>query len=186
MIDPTPVCRAEPGLVDHIRQLLGDAGVDSSIAADGARVRIDVARDDEERARAVIGLVLPQLLEPAPDAVHLSDRLVRTEDDEGLPGGLVDGRLTYGYADPLEPPAESDEEYVPPPPPPIRRPRDRFAWAAWLGVIVGPLLLLGVPLIGLPSYCTPLGLVLFIGGFATLIARMDDRRGRDPDDGAVV
>lgn len=189
MTEPSVLCTVDQGLVDHVRQLLADAGLDSGTEpGDDGRVDVLVDNGDTERARAVIGLVLPHLLEDAPRP--LSDRLIRTEDDGSqLPGGLLDARPSHGYADPLEEPdLESGEDYVPPPPPPVPRPRDRLSRAAWVAVILGPLLLIGVPVFGLPGYLTPLGLLLFFGGFGLLIARMDDGRGRGDgwDDGAVV
>lgn len=191
MTQAAVLCTVEQGLVSHVRQLLADAGLDSQVqpATDG-RIDVLVGEDEEEHARAVIGLVLPHLLDDEPRAGTLSDRLIRSEDDSSpLPGGLLDARPTYGYADPLEEPdLETGDEYVPPPPPPVPRPRDRLSRAAWVAVILGPLLLIGVPVLGLPGYLTPLGLVLFFAGFGTLIARADDRRGREDgwDDGAVV
>ena len=84
--------------------------------------------------------------------------------------------------------AERDDHFVPPPPPPIPRPDTlgRFAWAAAAG---GPLLLILAALtgIGLPTWAGALGVAAFVGGFVTLVARMQDRRpDSDPDDGAVV
>lgn len=191
MTRPAVLCTVAPELLAHVRQLLADAGVDSSSepAADG-RVHVLVEEADEEHAEAVIGLVLPQLLDDTSRTGSLSDRLVRSEDDSTtLPGGLLDARPTHGYTDPLaEPDLTGGEDYVPPPPPPVPRPKDRLARAAWVAVILGPLLLVGVPVLGLPGYLTGLGLALFFGGFGTLIARMDDRHGRTEggDDGAVV
>ena len=199
------VCRVEPALVQHVQQLLADAGL-TSIAdteeADGLMaIEIDVA--DLERAQSVIGLVLPQLLEPRqPNPVQLSDRLIRTEDPPtppppagGFPGGLIDGRNIGGYADPLaDGPAEdgydtdSDRDFSPAPPPPIPRPRDRVAMAAWIAVIGGPIMLVVVHFLNLSAFWTAIGLAMFIGGFAALIARMDDSRKQEEgwDDGAVL
>ena len=55
-------------------------------------------------------------------------------------------------------------------------------------MLIGPLLLILVPLLGLPGILTSAGLALFIGGFATLVFRMEERHRHDdgPDDGAVV
>ncbi|WP_333769698.1 hypothetical protein [Streptomyces sp. IBSBF 2435] len=88
-------------------------------------------------------------------------------------------------------PAEDDEDghYVPPEPPPLPDAdvTTKFAWVAVLG---GPLLLLAFVLlqIELTWWATTLGVGGFLGGFATLVARM--RTGEDDDDlpggGAVV
>ncbi len=193
MDDPRVLCSVEPGLVEHVRQLLDDAGLTSDIQAQPeAPTDVLVAAADEEHARAVIGLVLPHLLDRTDTGGPLSRRLVRTEEEPqvpGLPGGLVDGTRTFGYADPLaDHPEDDSEAFVPPPPPPVPRPRDRISRGAWAAVLIGPLLLILVPLLGLPGILTSAGLALFIGGFATLVFRMEERHRHDdgPDDGAVV
>lgn len=191
MADPQPLCTVDPALVDHVRQLLDDAGVPSSESpqSDG-RVAVAVAAADEEHARAVIGLVLPHLLDGDPTAPGaLSQRLIRTEEPgTGLPGGLVDGRMTFGYADPLEDHPDDHADFVPPHPPPVPRPRDRIARAAWAGVIGGPLLLIAAVLLGLPGILTTAGLLAFFVGFGVLVFRHEerDRHGDGWDDGAVV
>ena len=83
---------------------------------------------------------------------------------------------------------ERDDHYEPPPPPPIPKPDTlgRFAWAAAVG---GPLLLVLATLtgVGLPTWAGALAVAAFVGGFVTLVARMQDRPSdSDPDDGAVV
>ena len=124
MDDPRVLCSVEPGLVEHVRQLLDDAGLTSDIQAQPeAPTDVLVAAADEEHARAVIGLVLPHLLDRTDTGGPLSRRLVRTEEEPqvpGLPGGLVDGTRTFGYADPLaDHPEDDSEAFVPPPPPPV-------------------------------------------------------------------
>lgn len=188
------VCRVDPGLVDHVRQLLSDAAVTSDTARElDGTVSVTVDPTDSERARAVIGLVLPGLLadptEGVPGGSGLSQRLIRTEESTPpLPGGLVDGRATFGYADPLADHPDHSADFVPPTPPPVPRPRDRIAKAAWFAVIGGPLLLILRAVFGMPSILNTVGLILFFGGFATLVFRMEDRlRAEDGgDDGAVV
>jgi hypothetical protein len=80
-----------------------------------------------------------------------------------------------------------EERFVPPPPPPLPRvPKDRLA--AWLGVLVSPLLLLvaAVFRIPLPTMAAWLLVGAFLGGFGYLVAQMP-RGPRDPfDDGAVL
>lgn len=196
------VCRVEPALVHHVTQLLADAGLTCQVVPDDSDGLIDirVPVEDGEHARSVIGLVLPQLLSrpDSPGTVHLSDRLVRSEDDRPtspdpmpgtLPGGLIDARPTFGYADPLADSADEDDgDFVPPPPPPLPRPKDRWARAAWAAVVAGPLVLIVSHLLGWVGPWTTLGLALFIGGFVTLVARMEDRAPKDDgwDDGAVI
>ncbi|WP_235980771.1 hypothetical protein [Streptomyces albidus (ex Kaewkla and Franco 2022)] len=89
--------------------------------------------------------------------------------------------------------AEDGDEghFVPPEPPPLPEsdPTTRFAW---LAVVGGPLLLIFTILFqqDFTWWIATLGLGGFLGGFATLVARMRD--GRDEDDwddpgrGAVV
>ncbi|MEI2717119.1 MAG: hypothetical protein V9E98_09005 [Candidatus Nanopelagicales bacterium] len=189
----TTLCTVEPGLVGHVRQLLTDAGVPSAaLPQPDGRVCVVIDPAADEHARSVIGLVLPQLLDDAPRRTgSLSSRLIRTEDDPtALPGGLVDGtRLTFGYADPLaDPPEDETADFVPPEPAPIPRPKDRIARAAWAAVLGGPLLILLVHAIGLPGFLSSVGVILFFGGFGTLVFRMEERNRSDDgwDDGAVV
>lgn len=187
------LCTVEPGLVGHVRQLLTDAGVPSTaLTRPDGRVEVLIDPLEEEHARAVIGLVLPHLLDGAPPRTGgLSSRLIRSEDDPAaLPGGLIDGtRLTYGYADPLaDPPVDESDDFVPPEPAPIPRPRDRIARAAWAAVLGGPLLVILVYILGLPGFLSSVGVILFFGGFGTLVFRMEERNRSDDgwDDGAVV
>ncbi|MGH8970455.1 MAG: hypothetical protein ACRDV1_10955 [Actinomycetes bacterium] len=81
------------------------------------------------------------------------------------------------------------DHYVPPPPPPVPMP-DTVGRFAWAGVVGGPLFLLlasvfGLDISGWPGF---LALAAFMGGFVTLVARMNDRppAGSGDDDGAVV
>jgi hypothetical protein len=87
---------------------------------------------------------------------------------------------------------EDDEgHFVPPEPPPLPQ-SDTTAKFAWLAVLGGPLLLIFAILlqVELTWWIATLGVGGFLGGFATLVARMRD--GRDEDDwddpgrGAVV
>ncbi|MFJ3230248.1 hypothetical protein [Streptomyces sp. NPDC086787] len=85
---------------------------------------------------------------------------------------------------------EDDEgHFVPPEPPPLPD-ADTTARFAWLGVVGGPLLLLLAVLLGwdMTWWLATLGIGGFLGGFATLVARMrtDDDGDGDPGRGAVV
>ncbi|MFD7889060.1 hypothetical protein ACFV3O_11400 [Streptomyces albidoflavus] len=87
--------------------------------------------------------------------------------------------------------AEDDDEghFVPPEPPPLPEAdtTTRFAWVAVLG---GPLLLLLAVLLDwdMTWWLTTLGVGGFLGGFATLVVRMNDgdEDEDDPGRGAVV
>ena len=91
-----------------------------------------------------------------------------------------------------DPPASGgaeEERYVPPPPPPLPR-ADAVTVAAWAALLGGPALVIVMTLAGLSvaRSVAVLALVAFVGGFVTLVARMQDRPPTDsgPDDGAVV
>ncbi|NEY34009.1 hypothetical protein GTU99_17680 [Streptomyces sp. PRKS01-65] len=79
--------------------------------------------------------------------------------------------------------------FVPPEPPPLPQ-ADATARFAWLAVIGGPVLLLLAVLLrwDMTWWLATLGIGGFLGGFATLVARMrtDDEDGDDPGRGAVV
>ncbi|MEV5280187.1 hypothetical protein [Streptomyces sp. NPDC051994] len=83
----------------------------------------------------------------------------------------------------------SDEgHFVPPEPPPLPE-ADVTAKFAWLGVLGGPLLLLLAAIFGwdMTWWLTFLGVGGFLGGIATLFARMQhDEDDDDPGRGAVV
>ncbi|MEU2793478.1 hypothetical protein [Streptomyces sp. NPDC007100] len=86
---------------------------------------------------------------------------------------------------------ETDEgHFVPPEPPPLPS-ADVTAKFAWLAVLGGPLLLVLMVLLQQPVtwWITLLGIGGFLGGFATLVARMkhDDEDDEElPGGGAVV
>ncbi|MCP3817398.1 hypothetical protein NLX86_04360 [Streptomyces sp. A3M-1-3] len=105
----------------------------------------------------------------------------------GVGPGPRDHELAEPEDDDLD---ESDEgHFVPPEPPPLP-PADTTAKFAWLAVVGGPLLLLLAVLLGwnMTWWLTTLGIGGFLGGFATLVARMqhDDEEDDDPGRGAVV
>ncbi|MFF4477814.1 hypothetical protein ACFY1A_12500 [Streptomyces sp. NPDC001520] len=86
---------------------------------------------------------------------------------------------------------ETDEgHFVPPEPPPLPE-SDTTSRFAWLGVLGGPLLLLGVVLfqVEMVWWIATLGVGGFLGGFVTLVMRMkddDEEEDEDPGRGAVV
>jgi hypothetical protein len=125
--------------------------------------------------------------EPEPAGSGLSGRLVRrapTPTPDPATGTEADADHAAAAADPDDP----TDHYVPPHPPPLPPPRDtiqRFAWAAAIG---GPLLLVAAHVFGLEPWLGGVGVAAFFGGFATLVARMQERSPQDDgwDDGAVV
>ena len=105
----------------------------------------------------------------------LSSRLLRSTTDRVEPT-------------PRAPDHEVDDHFVPDLPPPLPE-SDRVTRLAWAALLGGPALIgLGALLnIGLDSWVVVLALVAFLGGFATLVARMRDHGPDDGwDDGAVL
>ncbi|MFD4945503.1 hypothetical protein ACFVYE_02010 [Streptomyces sp. NPDC058239] len=85
---------------------------------------------------------------------------------------------------------DSDEgHFVPPEPPPLPE-ADVTAKFAWLAVVGGPVLMLVAVLLrwDMTWWLTTVCVGGFLGGFVTLVARMDgdDEDGDDPGRGAVV
>lgn len=87
------------------------------------------------------------------------------------------------------PPEPKDEGHFVPPEPELP-PADTTAKFAWLAVVGGPVLLLLAVLLQweMTWWLTTLGIGGFLGGFATLVARMaqDEDDDDDPGRGAVV
>ena len=78
-----------------------------------------------------------------------------------------------------------DEGYQPPAPPPIPRPSDAIGHFSWAAVVAGPLLVITANLLAWDRWMSGLGVVITVGGFVSLVARMKDERD-DDDNGAVV
>ncbi|MFE7750480.1 hypothetical protein [Streptomyces sp. NPDC057428] len=106
----------------------------------------------------------------------------------------VAGPRDYEVAEPpgdhADDPDDSEEgHFVPPEPPPLPE-ADVTAKFAWLAVVGGPVLLLLAVLMQweMTWWLTTLSIGGFLGGFATLVARMphDDEEDDDPGRGAVV
>ena len=95
------------------------------------------------------------------------------------------------YLDSLNTEVGYDDEghFVPPEPPPLPKiePRRKLAW---IGVLIGPALLLlaAILRIPFPTWLTVLVVGGFVGGFVYLVATMPKKRhdGWSGDDGAVV
>ncbi|CDR11194.1 hypothetical protein [Streptomyces iranensis] len=113
------------------------------------------------------------------------------------PGGFIVYAPGVGPRDwePEEPSEDDFDEtdeghFVPPEPPPLPE-SDTTSRFAWLGVLGGPLLLLGVVLfrVEMVWWIATLGVGGFLGGFVTLVLRMkddDDEEDDGPGRGAVV
>lgn len=118
-------------------------------------------------------------------------------DKTGKPGGFIVFAPGVGPRDwePDEPSEDDFDEtdeghFVPPEPPPLPE-SDTTSRFAWLGVLGGPLLLLGVVLfqVEMVWWIATLGVGGFLGGFVTLVLRMrddDEDEDDDPGRGAVV
>jgi hypothetical protein len=135
------------------------------------------------------------------------DGLSGQEPDGDAPTGSGSGGDGYGDGEPVRSytvysagtgprdwkapePSEDEGHFVPPEPPPLPR-TDAITKFAWLSVVGGPLLLIGMILFRqeMTWWVTTLGIGGFLGGFATLVARMRDGRdddSGDPGRGAVV
>ncbi|MFJ9036278.1 hypothetical protein ACIRF8_06780 [Streptomyces sp. NPDC102406] len=105
--------------------------------------------------------------------------------------GAAPGPRDHSVAEPSDGDLGEDDEghFVPPEPPPLPE-ADVTARFAWLAVIGGPVLLLLSVLLGwsMTWWLSTVCVGGFLGGFATLVARMkpDDDEDDDPGRGAVV
>jgi hypothetical protein len=114
------------------------------------------------------------------------------DNDEVIGGGLG-GDTPVNEGGPRDWEAAEDENeghFVPPEPPPLPQ-TDLTTKLAWLAVLGGPLLLIAAVLLQwqMTWWLAILGIGGFLGGFATLVARMrddEDDEWPDPGSGAVV
>ena len=126
------------------------------------------------------------VLEDAPDSAP--ERPAPGDPGEARPP--LSSRLLRSSADSTLPPVENPEDhFVPPAPPPLPE-ADRVTRLAWAALLGGPALLVLSALLGitLEGWVPVLAVASFVGGFATLVARMRDRPRQDDgwDDGAVL
>jgi hypothetical protein len=107
----------------------------------------------------------------------------------GVLPGTPQIRIVRPAAPQPPPPAEEDEHYVPPPPPPFPK-LDPVSKGAWVALFGGPAYLLVGVVVGwqIPPIAAFIAVAAFVGGFATLVVKMEDRPPTDSgsDDGAVV
>lgn len=124
--------------------------------------------------------------EPDESAEVVDDPPAAEEEPEPEPAGT-----RSSGADVLDTDATWDDEghFVPPDPPPLPRPAP-VRLAAWLGVLVGPVVMTIVAALGwrVPELVIAVLVVGFVGGVVYLIATMGDgpRDPYGPDNGAVV
>ncbi|MEV0255501.1 hypothetical protein AB0H82_14740 [Streptomyces sp. NPDC050732] len=130
--------------------------------------------------------------EPAPDDKSGTDKPLGSSVSFAPGVGMGGGPRDYTTPEPSEKDFDADDEghFVPPEPPPLPE-ADVTARFAWLAVLGGPLLILLAVLLGwqMTWWLTTLGIGGFLGGFATLVMRMnsgDDEEDDDPGRGAVV
>jgi hypothetical protein len=100
----------------------------------------------------------------------------------------LSSRLVRRTPAPAPPPDDPVEHFVPPEPPPLPE-TDRVTRLAWAGLLGGPAIILVAALLGIAieGWVVVAALAAFLGGFATLVMRMSDRRDDDGwDDGAVL
>lgn len=101
----------------------------------------------------------------------------------------VGGPRDYEAPDAEELGEDGEGHFVPPEPPPLPE-SDVTAKFAWLGVVGGPVLMLVAVLLQweMTWWLTTVCVGGFLGGFATLVARMSqgDEEDDDPGRGAVV
>jgi hypothetical protein len=102
---------------------------------------------------------------------------------------INDPKVPDAFIDELLEPGELESDrYHPPEPPPIPRPSDVIARFAWAGALGGPVLLVIATFFSLGTFIAGLGVLAFVAGCITLVARMEDHGSADdrPDGGAVV
>ncbi|MFG2720264.1 hypothetical protein ACGFW5_18510 [Streptomyces sp. NPDC048416] len=155
----------------------GDGDADGTGDAEGGEPDSGTAKAEEPDKRPDKGLGKPPLGKPA-----LGSSVVFA------PG--VRGPRDFEPAEPSDHDLDASDEghFVPPEPPPLPE-SDATAKFAWLGVVGGPLLLILAAVFGweMTWWLTLLGVGGFLGGIATLFARMQpDDEDDDPGRGAVV
>ncbi|MER6616056.1 hypothetical protein [Streptomyces xantholiticus] len=132
------------------------------------------------------------------DVNEMPEQVGRIEEDKPALGSSitfapgVGGPRDYEVAEPSDDDFDDTDEghFVPPEPPPLPE-ADVTARFAWLAVIGGPVLMLVAVVLrwDMTWWLTTLCIGGFLGGFATLVARMSHGDDDDPDEpgrGAVV
>ena len=151
--------------------------------------------DDAEWERLVASLRGPDSDGDAgwPEAENLAEGSESSEADESpTPSRVGDEPVIIwrGSSEDVDAEIERavpDEHFVPPEPPPLPR-ADALTWAAWIGVIGAPVVLLAASALGASSRLVVIICVAgFLAGTGVLVARLRSQRDPyDPNDGAVV
>ncbi|WTK97287.1 hypothetical protein OG700_29875 [Streptomyces sp. NBC_01508] len=166
--------KADLGPVNRSETVPDTAGTDAETGAEAkakAAAEADREREPEPDAK--------------PDKPSLGSSIVFAP---GVAGG---GPRDYSIAEPKDDDLDDSDEghFVPPEPPPLPE-ADVTAKFAWLAVIGGPVLMLLAVLFRweMTWWLTTVCIGGFLGGFATLVARMQhgDDEDDDPGRGAVV
>ncbi|QHC21605.1 hypothetical protein [Streptomyces sp. GS7] len=176
-----------------------DGGRDGGRAPDTAGREPEAAagRDPEAAADAGRQPDAPSAEAPSADSLPDAPGSPGSSGPPSRPGSFVVfapgvGPRDWSAAEPSDDDFDATDEghFTPPEPPPLPSPdvTTKFAWIAVLG---GPLLLVVMMLLQQPVtwWITVLGIGGFLGGFATLVARMKNDREEDddlPGGGAVV
>ncbi|MEU6169400.1 hypothetical protein [Streptomyces tanashiensis] len=174
---PEPEEQDEDGDAPEIRPVKGTAWKPRPKPAETAPEAAEGAEPDEADGDP----------EPGPERPALGSSIVFA------PGVRTGGPRDYSPAEPDDGPGGADEgHFVPPEPPPLPE-ADATTKFAWLAVVGGPVLMLVAVLLqwDMTWWLTTLCVGGFLGGFATLVARMkhdddDDDGFDDPGRGAVV
>lgn len=143
-------------------------------------------RDEvERRFQEIVAGLEPPVLGPTPAAPEPGPEPVETPTARvshlgaGTPEGMATDHRSY------EAP-EEDDHFVPPPPDPLPA-GDLHFWAALVGLVLGPaLVLLSAVIPLLPRTWTGVGAVLMVAGFVLLVLRQPRYRRDDGDWGARV
>ncbi|MFD8147675.1 hypothetical protein [Streptomyces sp. NPDC059708] len=144
--------------------------------------------------RPIENLMLPEEdVQPEPPAATPPTAPTALGSSVVFAPGIGIGPRDHSPAEPKDdgPAGEASDEGHFVPPEPELPPADTTAKFAWLAVVGGPVLLLLAVLLqwDMTWWLTTLGIGGFLGGFATLVARMSGDTNDDDDDpgrGAVV
>ena len=185
----TVVGRALPSLrADFIADAARRADTEES---DRLRRRSDLPPDEVDSLFAGIVASYDQASQdPVPRWSVLEDAgeaLPPLQDEPERPP--LSSRLIRRAPEPVATPDDDVEHFVPPEPPPLPE-TDRITRLAWAGLLGGPAIIVLAALLGIAieGWVVVAALGAFLGGFATLVLRMADRRSDDDgwDDGAVL